>query len=465
MCRRPSSLHLLHVCCQHLVFGRFANHAKAAVITYNFDVNGARSPRAISALPPVAPTTGTIPPTAAFGATIRLRPPATLRPTVGCKETFRNSNPAGTPTYIVTVSNDEQVAGMFFSTAQFLTINAIGSGDLDIVAGLQGVLGSGSADVTINAPITGPGEIQPSNGGNIRLNGVNTYAGGTNLSSTSTLIHFNNSSSFGTNFINMGVAGFAPLLASGGATVTLPNNFTSSVSGAGINFAADAATPVVSTGTWTLGANNLVLRNNGDSTRLSLFPMRSAATRTSRSARIVAGPLSSAARISTRARRQSPDQASEAGTGTTRAQARRRGHDRQQQSSVVLAGGILDPDGFNQNMSSTTLGLEHFHRSSTIDYSAGASEVDFANSSAVDLDGQHSESAQLGFSIDKLRFGTDSTGLTAAQLAKIEFNGSGLGTAQLDPNGYVVVPEPSAIALLLLGVAGLASRHRGHLVV
>ena len=128
-------------------------------------------------------------------------------------------------------------------------------------------------DVTINAPIVGTGEIQPSNGGNIRLNGVNTYSGGTNLSSTATLVHFNNSSSFGTNFINMGVAGFAPLLASGGQTVTIPNNFTTSVNNAGINFAADTNTPVVSTGTWTLGANNLVLRNNGvGASTLTLLP-------------------------------------------------------------------------------------------------------------------------------------------------------------------------------------------------
>ena len=157
---------------------------------------------------------------------------------------------------------------MFFSTAQHVTINAIGSGDLDIVPApppAQGLLGSSSADVTINAPITGPGGIQPSNGGNIRLNGVNTYSGGTNLASTSTLIHFSNGSSFGSGPINMGIAGLAPLLASGGAEIVLPNDFTSSVNNAGINFAADAATPVTSTGTWSLGANNLVLRNNGDS--------------------------------------------------------------------------------------------------------------------------------------------------------------------------------------------------------
>ena len=237
--------------------------AGAAVVTYNFDVNGATTGFGI--------TTGSTydwddPTNGGFWSNNSTSTTGNIATNGWVQGNFPKFQPAGTPTYTVTVSNDEQIAGAFFSTAQVLTINAIGSGDLDIVAGLQGVLGSGSADVTINAPITGPGEIQPSNGGNLRFNGLNTYTGGTNLSSTSTLIHFNNGSSFGTGFINMGVAGFAPMLASGGATVTLPNNFTSSVNGAGINFAADASTPVVSTGTWTLGTNNLVLRNNAGPT-------------------------------------------------------------------------------------------------------------------------------------------------------------------------------------------------------
>ena len=51
--------------------------------------------------------------------------------------------------------------------------------------------------------------------------------------------------------------------------------------------------------------------------------------------------------------------------------------------------------------------------------------------------------------MDKLRFGTDNTGLTSNQLAQIEFNGTGLGTAQIDANGYIitVTPPPSVIIL------------------
>ncbi len=243
--------------------GLLANRSQAAVITYNFDVNGSAAGFGV--------TTGSTydwddPSNGGFWSNNATSTTGNIATNGWVQGNFPKFQPASTPTYTVTVSNDEQVAGMFFSTAQHLTINAIGAGDLNMVTGLQGVLGSANADVTINAPITGPGEIQLSNGGNIRLNGVNTYTGGTNLFSTSTLVHFSNGSSFGSNFINMGVAGFAPLLGSGGAPITLPNNFTSSVTGAGINFAADTMTPVISTGTWSLGGNNLVLRNNGDST-------------------------------------------------------------------------------------------------------------------------------------------------------------------------------------------------------
>jgi autotransporter-associated beta strand protein len=114
-------------------------------------------------------------------------------------------------------------------------------------------------------------------------------------------------------------------------------------------------------------------------------------------------------------------------------------------SSVILAGGVLNPDGFNQIMSLTTAGLT---AASTIDYGVGASEVDFANSSSLAWIGTLNL-LNWDPSIDKLRFGTDSTGLTSAQLADIEFNGGGLGTATLDSNGYVTVPEPSTSLVLL----------------
>ena len=116
-------------------------------------------------------------------------------------------------------------------------------------------------------------------------------------------------------------------------------------------------------------------------------------------------------------------------------------------SGVVLSGGTLDPDGLNQTMGATsTLGMT---ASSTIDYVAGASEVDFANSSAASWTGLLNLN-NWDFSSTKLRFGTNASGLTAAQLAQIEFNGGGLGVAQLDADGYVV-PEPTTVALLVLG--------------
>jgi hypothetical protein len=102
-------------------------------------------------------------------------------------------------------------------------------------------------------------------------------------------------------------------------------------------------------------------------------------------------------------------------------------------------------------MSTTTLALTTSTAASVIDFGAGASEVDFANSSALNWTGAILNLLNWDPSIDKLRFGTDATGLTSAQLATIEFNGSGLGSAQLNANGYVVVPEPSTALLLLVG--------------
>lgn len=59
--------------------------------------------------------------------------------------------------------------------------------------------------------------------------------------------------------------------------------------------------------------------------------------------------------------------------------------------------------------------------------------------------------------VDTLRVGTDATGLTTGQLAKISFNGT--TPAQISSTGYVTpVPEPSAALLAAFGILGLASR-------
>jgi hypothetical protein len=437
--------------------------ATAQVVTYNFDVNGSTAGFGVTTSSTYDwddPTNG------GFWSNNSVSSTGNIATNGWVQGNFPKFQPAGTPTYTVTVSNVESVAGMFFSTAQTLTINPIGSGALSIVTGLQGVLGSGSADVTINAPITGPGEIQPSNGGNLRFNGVNTYSGGTNLSSTSTLIHFNNSASFGTGFINMGVAGLVPMLASGGATVTLPNNFTSSVNGAGINFAADASTPVVSTGTWTLGTNNLVLRNNaGPSAPVTLSNAISGSGTVTLSTN-TAGSVITFSGANTYTGSTAITGPGGTGAGSQKITLKLGAANTvASSSSVNLAGGVLDPDGFTHTMSSTTLTLSASTAGSTIDYEAGPGEIDFANSSAVPwASSTVLNLANWNPTTTFLRFGTDSTGLTGAQLAEIEFNGGGLGTAQLDSQGFVTaVPEPSSFLLLGAGAAGLGwyRRRRG----
>src|SRR5262249_28498827 len=126
---------------------------------------------------------------------------------------------------------------------------------------------------------------------------------------------------------------------------------------AGINFAADANTPVVSTGIWTLGTNNFVLRNNGNTTspltlsgaitgsgtmtlsanNSGLITFSGANTFTGTIA--ITGPGGSGA--------GSSKVTLKLGAANTIASA----------SQVNMVGGVLDPGGFNHTMSSTTLAL------------------------------------------------------------------------------------------------------------
>jgi hypothetical protein len=121
-------------------------------------------------------------------------------------------------------------------------------------------------------------------------------------------------------------------------------------------------------------------------------------------------------------------------------------------TKVTLGGGTLNLGGFSHTMTGTTLAQT---ASSVIDFtSGGASSVSFANSSAQTWTGTL-DLANWTAGVSTFQVGTDTTGLSSGQLGDIEFdnNPATLGSAYLLPDG-VVVPEPSTLALGLLGGLG-----------
>ena len=120
---------------------------------------------------------------------------------------------------------------------------------------------------------------------------------------------------------------------------------------------------------------------------------------------------------------------------------------------LQLNGGILGTGGFSDSLG--TLDLEG---SAAIDFGAGASALSFANSSAVAWGtGLTLSLVNWTSGSDTLRVGIDGTGLTASQLSELIFSDlPGSPGAQIDANGFItplVVPEPSAMVLVFLGLA------------
>jgi autotransporter-associated beta strand protein len=249
-----------------------AQNASAATLTYYFHVNG------------TSPDFGILPNDNLswdnlVWATNAAGPPVTnwVDGSTLANPGFPRFNSTTTP-YTVTVNNSEINAGIFGAAGVTITINAAGSGNLNVVpnttltGGLptQGFF-TGGGTVIINAPITGTGGLNiPAGGGSDQLFGNNTYSAGTTLSSSATLTYFNNNNSFGTGPININTASgtFANLLSTGGSsgtplTITLANTFTN-FTGGFVNFASGAFTPVVCTGPMYLQTFNSNIRNNGD---------------------------------------------------------------------------------------------------------------------------------------------------------------------------------------------------------
>lgn len=179
---------------------------------------------------------------------------------------------ADTITLTVNGSNLTPMAGLYQEETGTLNIAATPGSSLPIAANIQGFLLTGP--VVITCPLTGAGGIEPeyeASGAALSLFATNTYTGGTYLYSSSALVYFNNGSAFGTGNIMLGsgsLTGFNPFIATGGAPITLPNNWVhySTDTADGINFAQAANTPLTCSGTWTLSSYPVAIRQNGDST-------------------------------------------------------------------------------------------------------------------------------------------------------------------------------------------------------
>jgi len=380
--------------------------------------------------------------------------------------------------YTVTVNASESMTGLYMgsgSSSTTVNINDFGNGtgSLNVVANSSQASQNGfswltqgffnnSGTVSINAQIAGSGGVEEEGGGGgtgqLQLYGINTFTGGFLAISSTSYIEFNNNNSFGALSSQIGFDGttFAIMQNNGPSTVNIANP-VQTIGATGVDFIGNGVTY---SGNWYLGggASAINIRNNGVGTTVTLSGALSATSGTVTysganggtivlsGANTYTGPTAVGVSGDTNFRLT-------LGAANTIASS----------SRVIMAGGTLDPDGFHHVMSSTTLGLT---ASSTIDFTSGAAEMDFANSSGVAwiaaltlnlVATGHGNWNQNG---DHLEIGTDATGLTSAQLAEIEFNGTDLGDAAIDANGYIYdtaqpIPEPSTVVLSLLGLGAL----------
>jgi len=382
--------------------------------------------------------------------------PYTFNWTAGNFARFYN---AASDNITVTVNASESMAGMYLNSGASATLNVNDAGNntgsLNIVAGTavtqngfswlpQGFL-TGGGVLSINAPIAGAGGIEEeSGGGHLQLYGNNIYTGGTLFTSSSTFVDYNNNNSFGATAGQIGYDGttFSIMNNTGPATVNIANP-VQVIGTTGVNFIGNSATM---SGTWALGANTVNIRNNGVGTTETLSGIQTGSgtvTFSGANGGIIkltalnnlTGPIVIGS---------SGDTAVTVmlGAANTIAGA----------SKVTLSGPTLNLGGFNHNMATTVLGLT---ANSTIDFtSGGASSLVLANSSGQTWTGILNL-ANFIAGVSTLQIGTDGTGASTAELADIEFNGdpNTLGHDYIEANGDIV-PEPSTLALSLLGGLG-----------
>jgi hypothetical protein len=396
---------------------------------------------------------------------------------------------AGTPAFTVTMNANHSIAGVFDGplTPDPSTVTISGTGKW-LLANAQGfdVTTDGSADpgvVSINVVIadgsyagTTTGQIVAEGSGTLNLNAANTFSGGSfGLGNGGTLLGYasanwdgiigiGNSAAFGTGNITLlrGVSGNSGALVANTTGLNVANTLDVSQATVStqmyLNIVGSAKTSGGTTfsGGITLGANTLnlglgstgnqVIETGGISGTGGLSLWNSGILTIKGTATTHTGATTIGA-----------------GAGSTPTLELGMANALIHSSSVIMNGGTLLNDGFNQAFSGT-LGLT---ASSTLTFGASSgTALSFAKSAGLTWTGgsvlnisdwQGNDAADGGTSTDTIQIGTDGTGLTSAQLADIELDGNAatLGSVYIDASGFLETPEPSTIALGMLGAGAL----------
>jgi autotransporter-associated beta strand protein len=361
----------------------------------------------------------------------------------------------------VDVNSAINVAGLFDGnlTPPGCNLTLGGTGSLNFPSGAQ-ALGAGGSDantVTLNIPITGTGaqpESEMSTAGcQLNLYAANTFTGGFILGANSSGISASQPNNDGVNINNSQSFGIGGLISSTSSTATRQVNTPLAAQNGPITLAQGLtlwngillfqgvqSAPVTISG-------NVALSAAGNTSTLQVQSTADSGAGTA--VLTLSGAISGAGNLAKTGAGDLVLSGANSYTGSTKVTAGvlelLTANAIATSSSLVLNGGTVSLGGFNQAMGSSTLGLT---ASSAIDFTLGGS-MSLANSSALTWTGTL-DLLSYNSSTDPLYVGTDATGLTSAQLADIEFDGSGV--ASITSAGLITeVPEPATILLGLVG--------------
>lgn len=306
----------------------------------------------------------------------------------------------------------------------------------------------------------------------VTLSGANTYSGGTNLD-TNSLININSATALGTGALAL--IGNGTIDNTSGAPITLTNNNAINLSGGSLtftgtnnlSFGSGAVTMSVASRSITTTAGTLTVGGIGQDATPRNFTKSGAGTLQVQGNSTYTGTTTISASGGTLKLENNGTTTTGKLAGTTGITVNASGTlllsgsssvvDRlNDAATMTLNGGTFNTGGLSEGSTATAgVGALTLQNNSFIDLGAGASILHFADSSGATwtasrvLEIDNWTGSPIGGGTDQLIFGTTSGGLTAGQIAEVQFlnpSGFAAGTygAMILANGEVVpIPEPS----------------------